>query len=351
MKLSRRNFLIGGASAVATATFANKTLARPKPANGITPISIDATRIDHLSVTDRARARFGALTFRSGLDLRSADPNFGGFSGLWRSADGRRIVSVADNAQWMSARVEMHEGRLTGLTEASLAPLLDERGTPLARTRYYDTESLAIVDGVAYVGIERKHSVMRFDLAAHGARARGKLLALPGELRKIIEDLPNNSGLEALGVAPARSPLAGAVVAVAERSHAGDDTPTDGFILTGPQRGLFKVARSHGYSISDLNFLPDGDMLLLERKVSILEGFGIRLRRVKAAAIRPHAVADGEVLFESESSHQIDNMEGLAIHQDAGETVLTLISDNNFSRFQRTLLLEFTLDTNARRSA
>jgi hypothetical protein len=37
-------------------------------------------------------------------------------------------------------------------------------------------------------------------------------------------------------------------------------------------------------------------------------------------------------------------MEGLSVHRTAdGEIVLTLISDNNFSAIQRTLLLQFTL--------
>ena len=37
-------------------------------------------------------------------------------------------------------------------------------------------------------------------------------------------------------------------------------------------------------------------------------------------------------------------MEGLAVHRNAqGEIVLTLISDDNFSPLQRTLLLQFAL--------
>jgi hypothetical protein len=34
-------------------------------------------------------------------------------------------------------------------------------------------------------------------------------------------------------------------------------------------------------------------------------------------------------------------MEGLAVHQDGAKTILTLISDDNFSFLQRTVLLEF----------
>jgi hypothetical protein len=56
------------------------------------------------------------------------------------------------------------------------------------------------------------------------------------------------------------------------------------------------------------------------------------------------AVVDGLVLIEADLGDEIDNMEGLNVHRTAdGEIVLTLISDDNFSPVQRTLLLQFTL--------
>jgi hypothetical protein len=36
-------------------------------------------------------------------------------------------------------------------------------------------------------------------------------------------------------------------------------------------------------------------------------------------------------------------MEGLAVHREGSETVLSLISDDNFSSLQKTVLLEFAL--------
>jgi hypothetical protein len=42
--------------------------------------------------------------------------------------------------------------------------------------------------------------------------------------------------------------------------------------------------------------------------------------------------------------YQIDNMEGIGVHRDAnGEIVLTLVSDDNFSPLQRTIILQFTM--------
>ena len=43
-------------------------------------------------------------------------------------------------------------------------------------------------------------------------------------------------------------------------------------------------------------------------------------------------------------AYQIDNMEGIAVHRNAaGETIITLVSDDNFSAIQRNLLLQFAL--------
>jgi hypothetical protein len=70
----------------------------------------------------------------------------------------------------------------------------------------------------------------------------------------------------------------------------------------------------------------------------------VQIRRIPIADVRPGAILDGPVLFEADLRFEIDNMEGLAVHQTpAGEIVLTFISDDNFSTLQRTELLQFTL--------
>ena len=104
------------------------------------------------------------------------------------------------------------------------------------------------------------------------------------------------------------------------------------------------MARSGGFDVTDLAFLPSGEMLLLERRASFLSGFGARIRRIAADAIHADTTVEGPIIFEADSGHQIDNMEGLAVHRDAaGETIVSMISDDNFSTWQRTVLLEFAL--------
>jgi hypothetical protein len=55
-------------------------------------------------------------------------------------------------------------------------------------------------------------------------------------------------------------------------------------------------------------------------------------------------VVDGPSIFEASLANEVDNMEGIDAHLTAdGDTVLTMVSDDNFSLIQRTLLLQFTL--------
>jgi hypothetical protein len=301
------------------------------------PIAVSVRRIAAFEPRNPDKRRFGALQFRGGLVLASGHPRFGGFSGLARLSDGRDLVAVSDRGYWLTARVVSEGGRLSGLAEAEMAAVLGASGRPLARSGLFDIESLCIADGTAYVGIERRHEIARFDWGRDGVEARARPVPLPPALKR----LPRNRGLEALGIVPAGA-LKGALVTIAERSGK-EDEPTIGAIIGGPRPGLFTVARPGGYDITDLAFLPSGDMLLLERWYRPLRGVGMRIRRIAGREIGPGALLDGPVLIEADLGNEIDNMEGLSVHSENGRTVLTLISDDNFSFLQRTLLMEFEL--------
>jgi hypothetical protein len=341
VRLSRRAALgLGGCGLLAAAS-ARLALSHTHGSDEIVEIEVEAVPITNFA-RDRSSGRhLGPLLFRAGLVLTSSWAGFGGLSGLWRSPEGSRLVALNDNAQWLTASIVTRDGRLAGLVETRMAPILGQDGTPLRHGPAYDTEGLAIADGVAYVAIERTHEVRRFAWAEHGVLARGAPISAPAELRS----LPANRGLEGVGVAPAGHPLAGAVIAIAEQARPGDDAPTRGWILTGPKTGAFDLVRSHRYDITDITFLASGEALLLERRYSVVEGPACRIRRLAVDAFRPGALVDGTILFEADDRFEIDNMEGIAVHRDpaSGETIVTLVSDNNFSPLQRTLLLEFVL--------
>jgi hypothetical protein len=117
-----------------------------------------------------------------------------------------------------------------------------------------------------------------------------------------------------------------------------------GFLVGGPAPGQFSVRRTDSFDVSDAVLLPSGELLLLERKFSLLDGVGIRIRRIALATVAPGAVVDGPSIFDADLGDEIDNMEGIDAHvTPEGDTVLTMVSDDNFSMIQRTLLLQFTL--------
>jgi hypothetical protein len=121
-----------------------------------------------------------------------------------------------------------------------------------------------------------------------------------------------------------------------------------GFLIGGqnPQAdgGVFSLKRTDDFDVSDCAATPDGKLLVLERRFSWVRGVAMRIRSVPFAAIKPGALVDGPELIFAGTGYQIDNMDGLSVHRDAaGALVLTLISDDNFLPFQRTVLLQFTL--------
>jgi hypothetical protein len=142
---------------------------------------------------------------------------------------------------------------------------------------------------------------------------------------------------------PKGQPLAGTLIAMSERGLDANGNLI-AFLVGGPAPGQFSVRRSEDFDISDAVLLPAGDLLILERKFSWLSGIGIRIRRIPLTSVAPGAVIDGPSIFEANLANEVDNMEGIDAHLTAeGETVLTMVSDDNFSMIQRTLLLQFAL--------
>ncbi|HMB10137.1 esterase-like activity of phytase family protein [Saliniramus sp.] len=341
MRFSRRGTLRLGVRLAGGALAATALGGSAVPASLVMPLSPRMDRLPFFDAHDHSRTRFGELTFRSGLEINDPYPRFGGFSGLWRARDGARLLAVSDRGDWFAADVTEDKNGLSGLTGAIMAPMLDFHRTPLGRTENYDVEAVTIKDDIAHIGIERTNAIMRFDLTEQRLTARGEFLPTPREMR----DWPHNAGPEAIAIAPDSSPYPGAIVVIGERIRRGESAPTRGFILDGEAHHAFDVARHEGFDITDMAFLDNGDVLVLERRYRILRDVGARIRRLPGGDLRTGAVLDGPVIFEAGAGQQIDNMEGLALHRTRdGRLVLSLISDDNFSILQRTLLLEFYYD-------
>jgi hypothetical protein len=160
-----------------------------------------------------------------------------------------------------------------------------------------------------------------------------------------VKLLPSNQSIECVEVAPKDGPLGGAVIAISEHGlDSGGNLMA--FIAASADRlgGVFSLKRTDDFDVSDCAATPDGRLLVLERRFSWIRGLAMRIRSVPFAAIKPGALVDGSELIVADTGFQIDNMEGLSVHRDtSGALVLTIISDDNFSPLQRTVLLQFGL--------
>ena len=302
------------------------------------PVDVEARPIASFG-GESAPEAIGDLTFLGGLELSSDDPDFGSLSGIDFAPDGR-LHAVTDRGVMFSARLEEADGVPHALTNAWMAPLRDPDGNIPERKAERDAESLRFVrhEGAvaALVSFENLDQIRVF---AHpfDPQARPERRPMPRFARGLAE----TKGLEALAVAPTDGPLAGALVAIAERSTDSNGNHR-GFVLGGPRAGAFSIGRTDAFDVTDAVCLPDGDLLLLERRFSFSGGLAVRLRLIRGDLIRPGRTVDGRVLLEAGGGYQIDNLEGIAVRPTAeGPILLTLVSDANHNILQRTLLLQF----------
>jgi len=322
--------LIVGSFAVAQA---------PRTSATVTRIAIVATPIDAFDNRDPTHIRFGALEFRGGLVLTSDYRAFGGISAIRMEVDGAHFLALTDHGAWLRGRIVYRDGKPVGIADAEMAPMLAWDGKPLAAHRWYDAESLTELDGQLYVGIERVEKIVRFDYRRDGLAARGKPIKVPDDFKTFTY----NKSLECLAAPPKGSSLAGQLIVVTEHSLDAQGNHRS-YILDGNRVARFSVKRSDDFDVSDCTILPPADLLLLERRFSLLRGLAMRIRRIPLASIKPDTLVDGKPLIVADLAYQIDNMEGIAVHTNAaGETILTLVSDDNFSVIQRNLLLQFAL--------
>jgi hypothetical protein len=326
--------LVCGVALAASDDAPNRNIAGP------VRIDVSATPITTFEPRNPSRTRFGALEFRGGLVLSSKYKAFGGFSELHIEPDGSHFVSASDRGVWLRGRIVYRDGKLNGIADAEMAPMLGSDGKSLISRNWFDSESLTFRDGTAYVGFERIEKILRFNFQRDGLTARGEPIPVPDDFKTLAFNL----SLECLAAPSKGAPLGDQLIVVTERSldAAGN---MRSFLLNGTAVTRFSVKRHDDFDISDCVAMPPNDLLLLERRFALLHGgLSMRIRRVPIADIKPGAVVDGKNLIEADLGYEIDNMEGIGLHRNAaGETILTLISDDNFLPFQRTLLLQFAL--------
>lgn len=281
-----------------------------------------------LDESDPARREIGELVFRQGWVLRADTARFGGISAM-QIEDGR-VIAVNDSGDLMRFRWPV----AAGPTPVRIDAVPIAYGSP-ATKRNRDSESIIVADGRVWIGFERNNLIARYRRADFGFER----FARPPAMRR----WPRNSGAEAMVRLPdgrfivfaeaANGPTSAVAIFAGDPSE--DGTPA--------VMGVYR--RPPGYRVTDAAVLPDGRLLLLNRRVNWL---GQASAKLVIAGVPPSfrgAEIAGREIATLEAPLTVDNMEALSVAREGGRTIVRIASDDNFMGFglQRTLLLEFEL--------
>jgi len=265
----------------------------------------------------------GAAAFRyaGGFAVTSPDTSrLHGLSDVDITADGR-LTAVSDDGDIVTGRIVLDpSARLTGLTQVTLVPLKDPAGQPLGgdKTRS-DAEGLVIFpNGDQMVSFERDHRIWLYP-------ARG---GAPRVVPSPATPFPDNDGMEALALDPETGPRAYLV---------GREDTRETWICrlsAGCTPGIRPGDDSMGKLVA-ARHLPGGRWAFLLRDFSVSAGATIRI----LITDRSGRTLDQHTITRPAT---VDNFEGIAaLSRPDGSVRFYLISDDNFSPAQRTLLLAF----------
>jgi len=282
-----------------------------------------------VQLSDDRPVTLDGATFLKGYHLTSPDPRLGGLSGLDFTRSGN-LVAVSDMGAfiWIGLDAET----LAPASTARIGEMYGRDGTYLEGKSERDAEGLALTgDGLALVSFERDHRVLGFDLEGCGAAARGVELAAWSRAPAGLSGMHGaNKGPEGLSLGP------GGELLVSIEENDGNspfgpvlDTGAPDLTARIETPGLLSVTGSdrHNdwlYTVHRFWAPGVGNKIAIAR--SELDGSGA-----------PTGLS--QQLAYLEAPLNVDNFEGIAVRERGdGSLLIALISDDNFSSRQRTLL-------------
>jgi hypothetical protein len=304
--------------------------ARTEPAR-VGAVQVEATPVPFNPADPSVHGRRG-FAFVSGLQLKGVNTTrLGGLSDLRVSPDGA-LISVSDEGALLRGRLILDaDGRPTGIADASLTPLTGLDGQPLQGKTECDSEGLAVwPNGDVMISFERDHRIWIYPADGGPPRAAPK----PDVA------MPDNEGMEGLAIAPSQGPDAywvgveGGSIWLCHLQGACVQDQT-------------QVRPPIGYRLTALSETPQGDLAILHHGWDPIRGSHVILWLTRPRPGKPPKVLAKLPLAKPLT---IDNFEGVETQAlPDGGLRFFLISDDNFSASQRTLLLTFDWKSKAGR--
>ena len=282
-----------------------------------------------LNTDDLTQRQVGDLEFIAAWELRSRNDSFGGISALTAISDGR-FVGIGDAGTLIGFGLTTDDR-----TDQSFIAALPNLGASEVSYKDRDSEGIAYDpdSGQYWVSFENKHAIRRYSRSF--VRQTG--IVRPREMK----DWPSNKGAESIIRLKDGRFL---VIAESIDDHlhpallfSGDPIEPDSKIT------MFKFRPPLGYRVTDGVQLPDGRIAILNRAIGFPHGFSAKVSLLTPANIGRDNIVSPKVIASLAAPLLVDNLEGIAVTGEGKDTLLWLISDNNFTIMQRTILMKFRL--------
>ena len=313
-------------SLVAAALFILWTELRPPPSAA--NVASRSIAISAANLPGAGR-RIGPFRLASAVALTSPDKAFGGLSGLAALPDGR-LLAISDAGDWLVMRPTGLSGAASGEMGSITMPGHDKADR--------DAEAVALApDGETLISLEQQHRILRF--AGHGPPLSPTAAPL---YRTATMAWPPNGGGEALAVLGD-----GSLIWIAENAATADGAITALFVAPDGGTRTILIDPVDGFAPTDAVLLDETHLLLLHRRYTGIETAAAISLVDLAPVLAGGSAAPGKLLARwgrgsgGGDAWPVDNMEGIALLRRTGRPpIIYLVSDDNFSAAQRTLLLQ-----------
>lgn len=230
---------------------------------------------------------------------------------------------------------------LNGTSKVLMLQTRGPDGAPLMGASNIDSEGLAPIPGGRLISLERNHRLLQVsDAAAFSGQPSKAGPALIG-----FDGLEPNGGIEALVALPDGRFLASAEFGRKDQGPEAVLRPpywVFGLDQAGPIAPVGNFQNTGGYGVTEARVM-DNDLWLLKREYDFTTKINkARLERCPLAGVMAGApVCTLELVLEP--PFLMDNYEGLEIFKQpgSGDLYFYIVSDDNFSAEQSTILLAF----------
>lgn len=284
------------------------------------PVALDRDRPE--------RRDFDSLELLGAWRLTSNNPFFGGISSM-RIRDGK-MLALSDASYVFRFDFDARQGEV---------PMSVRQMPGIYTARYPDRDAESMTTdpatGMMWIGFEASNSIRRYSPDLGGKRGWVAPLLMKG--------WPDNQGPESI------VRLTDGRFLVISEASPGPKESVEALVFPGDPIDHGKTARRfyykppRGFSPTDAALLPDGRILVLNRRFTILEGVSAKLTLFDPRQIEWDRIVPSELTALLTPPLRIDNMEALSVEQNQGQTIVWIASDDNFNPLQQTLLMKFAL--------